>query len=89
VIFGSRERPTSNIEHRTPNDPGRGQNRRLQIFFLTSWLPDSFILLNGLMEITARWRLLRHPRKSPVRIEFYFMKGGPPNGQETYADRNR
>jgi hypothetical protein len=24
-----------NIQHRTPNDPGRGQNRRLQIIFLS------------------------------------------------------
>jgi hypothetical protein len=29
------EQKTPNIQHRTPNDPGGGQNRRLQIF-----LPD-------------------------------------------------
>ena len=28
------------------------------------------------------------PRKSAVRIDFYFVKGGPPDGEETYADRN-
>ncbi len=30
-----------------------------------------------------------HPRKSAARIDFYFMKGGPPDGQETYANRRR
>ena len=26
------------------------------------------------------------PRKSAVRIDFYFVKGGPPDGEETYAE---
>ncbi len=40
----------------------------VQIFFLSSWLPDPFILLNGLMEITG-WLAPAAATRAKVRLE--------------------
>jgi hypothetical protein len=38
-----REQKTPNIQHRTPNDPGRGQEPSATDFFLISWFESPAI----------------------------------------------
>jgi hypothetical protein len=40
-------------------------------------------------ELYRAMKICGNPRKRAVRIDFYFMEGGPPDGEETYADRHR